>query len=94
MQDHRRIQSNNKLFTNNFTHNSIDIYYVSLGILVCQAGCVLESLDKLMEDHGFIMPLDLGAKGRYAYCSMTTRGLSFTSGPVDAVFLESKYKVN
>lgn len=33
------------------------------GILVCQAGCVLESLDKLMEDHGFIMPLDLGAKG-------------------------------
>lgn len=47
-----------------------------------------------MEDHGFIMPLDLGAKGRYAYCSMTMSGLSFTSGPVDAVFLESKYKVN
>ncbi|XP_015779849.1 PREDICTED: D-2-hydroxyglutarate dehydrogenase, mitochondrial-like [Acropora digitifera] len=33
------------------------------GILVCQAGCILESLDKLMEEKGFIMPLDLGAKG-------------------------------
>ncbi|KAJ7381501.1 D-2-hydroxyglutarate dehydrogenase, mitochondrial [Desmophyllum pertusum] len=33
------------------------------GILVCQPGCILESLDKMMEDQGFIMPLDLGAKG-------------------------------
>lgn len=33
------------------------------GILICQAGCILESLDKLMEEQGFIMPLDLGAKG-------------------------------
>lgn len=33
------------------------------GILVCQAGCILESLDKLVEEKGFIMPLDLGAKG-------------------------------
>lgn len=33
------------------------------GILVCEAGCILESLDKLLEEKGFIMPLDLGAKG-------------------------------
>lgn len=33
------------------------------GILVCQAGCILESLDNMMEDKGFIMPLDMGAKG-------------------------------
>lgn len=33
------------------------------GILVCQAGCILESLDNIMEERGFIMPLDLGAKG-------------------------------
>ena len=34
---------------------------------MCQAGCILESLDKLVEEKGFIMPLDLGAKGRYIY---------------------------
>lgn len=33
------------------------------GILVCHAGCILESLDKMLEEKGFIMPLDLGAKG-------------------------------
>ncbi|XP_064577094.1 D-2-hydroxyglutarate dehydrogenase, mitochondrial isoform X4 [Zonotrichia leucophrys gambelii] len=33
------------------------------GILVCQAGCVLESLSEYLEEQGFIMPLDLGAKG-------------------------------
>ncbi|XP_009070973.1 PREDICTED: D-2-hydroxyglutarate dehydrogenase, mitochondrial [Acanthisitta chloris] len=33
------------------------------GILVCQAGCVLERLTEYLEEQGFIMPLDLGAKG-------------------------------
>lgn len=33
------------------------------GILICQAGCILEHLDNMMEDRGFIIPLDLGAKG-------------------------------
>ncbi|XP_021401080.2 D-2-hydroxyglutarate dehydrogenase, mitochondrial isoform X1 [Lonchura striata] len=33
------------------------------GILVCQAGCVLERLSEYVEEQGFIMPLDLGAKG-------------------------------
>ncbi|NXU95119.1 D2HDH protein, partial [Xiphorhynchus elegans] len=33
------------------------------GILVCQAGCVLERLNEYVEEQGFIMPLDLGAKG-------------------------------
>ncbi|NWV21931.1 D2HDH protein, partial [Origma solitaria] len=33
------------------------------GILVCQAGCVLERLNEYLEEQGFIMPLDLGAKG-------------------------------
>ena len=35
------------------------------GILECQAGCILEVLDNFLADHGFMMPLDLGAKGRY-----------------------------
>ncbi|NXN31885.1 D2HDH protein, partial [Nycticryphes semicollaris] len=33
------------------------------GILVCQAGCVLEKLNEYLEEQGFVMPLDLGAKG-------------------------------
>ncbi|KAJ3176633.1 hypothetical protein HDU87_004961 [Geranomyces variabilis] len=33
------------------------------GILTCDAGCVLEVLDNHLAQKGFIMPLDLGAKG-------------------------------
>lgn len=34
-----------------------------LGVLVCQAGCVLENLDNELAKHSLMMPLDLGAKG-------------------------------
>ncbi|KAJ4443708.1 hypothetical protein ANN_05383 [Periplaneta americana] len=33
------------------------------GVLICQAGCILENLDSYLSDRGFMMPLDLGAKG-------------------------------
>lgn len=33
------------------------------GILICEAGCILENLDSFLVNEGFIMPLDLGAKG-------------------------------
>ena len=33
------------------------------GALVCQAGCILEALDGYVEERGYTMPLDLGAKG-------------------------------
>ncbi|KAI9911723.1 hypothetical protein PsorP6_008807 [Peronosclerospora sorghi] len=33
------------------------------GILVCEAGCILEYLDNYVAKHGYMMPLDLGAKG-------------------------------
>ncbi|GMH35605.1 hypothetical protein BSKO_03473 [Bryopsis sp. KO-2023] len=33
------------------------------GVLVCQAGCVLEELEHYTSKKGFTMPLDLGAKG-------------------------------
>lgn len=39
------------------------IKLVYLGVLVCQAGCVLENLMNHVQNEGFIMPLDLGAKG-------------------------------
>lgn len=33
------------------------------GTLVCDAGCILETLDGFVGQHGYMMPLDLGAKG-------------------------------
>ncbi|KAJ1979798.1 D-lactate ferricytochrome c oxidoreductase, partial [Dimargaris xerosporica] len=33
------------------------------GVLVCDAGCVLEALDNHVAEKGHMMPLDLGAKG-------------------------------
>ena len=35
----------------------------SLGVLTCEAGCVLENLDRYLENFGHCVPLDLGAKG-------------------------------
>lgn len=32
-------------------------------MLLCQAGCILESLETFVNDKGFAIPLDLGAKG-------------------------------
>lgn len=37
-----------------------------VGILVADAGCVLEVLSEHLAPYGHIMPLDLGAKGRSA----------------------------
>ena len=33
------------------------------GVLECDAGCILETLDHHVAEKGYIMPLDLGAKG-------------------------------
>jgi FAD/FMN-containing dehydrogenase len=39
---------------------SLDAYS---GIVVCEAGVILEELNAYLEERGFVMPLDLGAKG-------------------------------
>lgn len=41
----------------------VEPFDATTGALVAGAGCVLESLDQGLEQHGFMMPLDLGAKG-------------------------------
>ncbi|CAG9856912.1 unnamed protein product [Phyllotreta striolata] len=33
------------------------------GVVTCEAGCILENIDKYLEPKGFIVPLDIGAKG-------------------------------
>lgn len=43
--------------------NQVLSFHDVSGVLVCQAGCVLEALSRYVEERGFIMPLDLGAKG-------------------------------
>ncbi|KAM5271025.1 D-2-hydroxyglutarate dehydrogenase, mitochondrial isoform 1-T4 [Hipposideros larvatus] len=43
--------------------NQVISFHEVSGILVCQAGCVLEELSRYVEQRDFIMPLDLGAKG-------------------------------
>lgn len=30
---------------------------------MAQAGCILQTLDEFVSEHGYIMPLDLGSKG-------------------------------
>ncbi|XP_048360944.1 D-2-hydroxyglutarate dehydrogenase, mitochondrial isoform X1 [Sphaerodactylus townsendi] len=43
--------------------NQIISFDTVSGILVCQAGCILENLNQYLEQLDFIMPLDLAAKG-------------------------------
>ncbi|CAG8637671.1 7702_t:CDS:10, partial [Paraglomus occultum] len=43
--------------------NKIRSFDPVAGILVSDAGCVLEVLDNHLAEHGYMMPLDLGAKG-------------------------------
>lgn len=33
------------------------------GIVTCESGVILENLNSYLEERGFVMPLDLGAKG-------------------------------
>ena len=52
------------------------------GIIVAEAGCILENLSNYLAPHSHIIPLDLGAKGRWVYVLFTRRliiepGLTF-----------------
>jgi len=40
-------------------------HFYDPGALVADAGCILEALTEYIAPHNHIMPLDLGAKGRY-----------------------------
>ena len=33
------------------------------GVVVVEAGCILQALEQYLNERGFIVPLDLGAKG-------------------------------
>lgn len=44
--------------------NEWKVNIICAGILVADAGCILQSLTDYVAPHNHIMPLDLGAKGR------------------------------
>ena len=46
--------------------NKITSFDESLSVVRCEAGVVLEALSQELEKHRHIVPLDLGAKGRWA----------------------------
>jgi len=64
------------LSDSNFTTNCA-------GILVADAGCILQSLTDYIAPHNHIMPIDLGAKGRYG-----------TSGTMSIPRLESPHQLS
>ena len=43
--------------------NQVRVFDPVSGVLVCDAGCVLEAMDNFLADRNHIFPLDLGAKG-------------------------------
>eukprot|EP01132_Coremiostelium_polycephalum_P003754 gene3754-4674_t len=43
--------------------NSIEQFDPITGVVTCQSGCVLESIDQYLEPLGYTVPIDLGAKG-------------------------------
>lgn len=43
--------------------NKVIRFDESTGVLQCEGGCILENLENLVQEKGFIMPYDLGAKG-------------------------------
>jgi D-2-hydroxyglutarate dehydrogenase len=43
--------------------NKIESFDSKTGILECESGCVLQTLEEFVNTKGYIMPYDLGAKG-------------------------------
>eukprot|EP00736_Rhodelphis_marinus_P013960 Rmarinus@m.18131 len=43
--------------------NNIRAFDEISGVLTCDAGCILENLDNFVGERGYMMPIDLGAKG-------------------------------
>lgn len=56
-------ESENQIILSMSLMNHIESFDEKSGTLVCQAGCVLEQLNHFLNGHGYMMPLDLGAKG-------------------------------
>lgn len=56
---------NGELILNMGRMNSIINIDQSAAVLMCEAGCILETLNNEVASHGLLVPLDLGAKGSW-----------------------------
>ena len=56
--------------------NRILSFEEASGVLICEAGCILENLETYLNERGYTMPLDLGAKGtcQIGGCASTNAG--------------------
>lgn len=43
----------------------VESFDTTSGVVVCESGIILDTLEKHVEKFGYTIPLDLGAKGRY-----------------------------
>lgn len=70
--------------------NSIRSFDNVSGALVSDAGCILEVLDNYLAERGYIMPLDLGAKGRYVFFLGTSLWAMVLMARYSAMHTETK----
>ena len=61
--------------------NSVLDFDATSGVLVCEAGAVLGALGAHLAPLGWMMPLDLGAKGAWACGGVRASGAQATSPP-------------
>ena len=57
------IRDSDEVVLNLGSMNRVRSFDEATGTLVCDAGCVLQTLDDYLAERGYMMPLDLGAKG-------------------------------
>lgn len=52
-----------EIIINMSSMNQVRSFDAVSGVIVCEAGVILEAADSYLREHGYIFPLDLGAKG-------------------------------
>lgn len=57
------VPANDEIIISTSKLNKIISFDEISGILICEAGCVLQNLEEYVNERNYIMPYDLGAKG-------------------------------
>jgi FAD/FMN-containing dehydrogenase len=58
------VPANDEVILNLANMSNVRSFDPMSGIIVAEAGCILENLSNYLVPHSHIIPLDLGAKGR------------------------------
>ncbi len=57
------VPTNDEIIISMIKMNKIENFDSTTGILECESGCVLQTLEEFVNAKGYIMPYDLGSKG-------------------------------